>query len=142
MKSVYLSLFCGLLGIPLMGVAIPPQVNGQAEISNGKLVNALRLLNTQEYEYQHERGRFATLQEMLSFLRTKDILSKAPIDLENPKPYELVITTSPDGMHYQITLKPTADPNGKNAVCRTAAFSDDSGLIYLGSVIGCESPTQ
>ncbi len=60
MKSVYLSLFCGLLGIPLMGVVIPPQVSGQAEIPNGKLVNALRLLNTQEYGYQHERGRFAT----------------------------------------------------------------------------------
>jgi len=142
MKRIYLALFCGFLEMILMGAAIPSQANGQADISNANLVNALRLLNTQEYTYQHDKGRFATQQEMLGFLRTKGILSKSPIDLENPKPYELTITTSPDGKHYQITLKRSADPNDKNAVCTTAAFSDDSGLIYLGTVIGCESPTR
>jgi len=142
MKRIYLALFCGFLEMILMGGAIPSQANGQADSSNANLVSALRLLNTQEYTYQHDKGRFATQQEMLSFLRTKGILSKSPIDLENPKPYELTITTSPDGKHYQITLKRSADPDDKNAACRTAAFSDDSGLIYLGTVIGCESPTR
>ena len=120
----------------LVGAGASSQVNGQREVSNEKLVNAIRLLNTQEYTYRHENGRFATLQEMLSFLRTKGILSKLPIDIENPKPYELAITKSPDAKHYRITLKRLANPNDKNAACRTAAFSDDSGLIYLGSVIG------
>jgi len=83
-----------------MGAAIPPQVNGQAEISNGNLVTALRLLNTQEYNYRDESGRFAALHEMLGFLRTKGCLSKSAMDLENPKPYELTITSSPDGLHY------------------------------------------
>jgi hypothetical protein len=140
MKRIYVALFCGFLGILLMGAAIPPQVNGQAEaeIPNGNLVTALRLLNTQEYNYRYESGRFAALQEMLGFLRTKGCLSKSPIDLENPKPYELTITTSPDVQHYQIALR----PNDEKAACKTAAFSDDSGLIYLGSVIGCESPTR
>jgi hypothetical protein len=142
MKRNYVALFCGLLGILPMVAAIPSQINGQAEISNGNLVQALRLLNTEEYQYRHESGRFASLQEMLNFLRTKSLLSKSPIDLENPKPYELTITTSPDGLHYQIGLKRPADPSDEKAACRTAAFSDESGLIYLGSVIGCESPTR
>ena len=77
MKRIYLALFCGFLGMILMGAAIPSQVNGQVEISNANLVTALRLLNTQEYTYQHDNGRFATQQEMLSFLRTKGILSKS-----------------------------------------------------------------
>lgn len=139
MKKVSRPLFWGLLGVLLMGAGIPSQVNGQTEISNGKLATALRLLNTQEYNYQHERGRFATLPEMLGFLRAKDILSKSPIDLENPKPYELAITTSPDGKHYQITLRPM---NDKSAGCRTAAFSDDVGVIFLGSALGCEASTR
>ena len=134
MKRIYLALICGFLGMTLIGAAIPPQVHGQAEISKINLVNALRLLNTQEYTYQHDNGRFATQQEMLNFLRTKRILSQSPIDLENPKPYELTITTSPDGKHYQITLKRLADSNDKNAACSHAAFSDDGGLIILAQL--------
>jgi hypothetical protein len=75
-------------------------------------------------------------------MRTETILSKAPIDLENPQPYELTVTTSPDGMHYQITLKPQYDPNDKSAWCKTAAFSDDGGLIFLGSALDCGAPTR
>jgi hypothetical protein len=94
MKRIYVALFCGFIGILLMGAAIPPKVNGQAEaeIFNGNLVAALRLLNTQEYNYRDESGRFAALQE--------------------------------------------------KAACKTAAFSDDNGLIYLGYVMDCRSPTR
>lgn len=138
MKRNFLALICGLLGILVTAVVIPLRVNGQAEIPAGKLVNALRLLNTQEYSYRNETGRFATREEMLTFLRKKDSLSQSPIDLENPKPYELAIATSPDGMHYQITLKRTSDMNDKSTWCKTAAFSDDAGVIFLGSAIGCD----
>ena len=172
MKRSSLALLCGLLAILVTAAAIPPLVNGQAEIPTEKLVNALRLLNTQEYLYRHETGRFASRDELLTFLRTKGLLSQSPtdlakpkarfvsrqemstslqtnkplrdspIDLENPKPYELRITTSLDGMHYQITLKRPSDMNDKNSWCRTAAFSDDAGLIFLGSVIDCEASAR
>ena len=78
---------------------------------------------------------------MLTFLRKKDILSRSAIDLENPKPYELAIATSPDGMHYQITLKRSSDMNDKSTWCRTAAFSDDAGVIFLGAAIDCKIST-
>ena len=172
MKRICLALLCGLLGILVTAVAIPSQVTGQAEIPTEKLVNALRLLNTEEYSYRHETGRFASRDELLTFLRTKGLLSQSPtdlakpkarfvfreemstslptnkplsdspIDLENPKPYELRVTTSSDGMHYQITLKRLSDMNDKNSWCRTAAFSDDAGLIFLGSVIDCEASAR
>ncbi len=141
MKRTCLALLCGLLGILATGRAIPSQANGQAE-STAKLVNTLRLLNTQEYVYQNEIGRFAALEEMLTFLRTKGNLTRSPIDLENPKPYELSVTTSPDGKHYQISLKMTYDENDKRTSCRTAAFSDDAGVIFLGMGLGCEQPTR
>src|ERR1700747_3154423 len=127
MRKVSLILSCGLLGMLMVATAIPPRVSGQAEISNKNLVNALRLLNTEEYSYQHEAGRFADREEMLNYLRKKGALTRSPIDLENPKPYELAVTTSPDGKHYQITLKRPSDMSDKSTWCGTAAFSDDAG---------------
>jgi hypothetical protein len=124
------------------GSAIPSQVSGPDEVSNTKLVNALRLLNTQEYVYRQEIGRFASREEMLTFLRTKGILSRSPIDLENPQPYELVVTSSPDGMHYQIMLKRPSDMNDKSTWCKTAAFSDDAGVIFLGSALDCAASAR
>jgi len=57
MKRVSLAMFSGLLVILVMGVAIFPQANGQTEIGAGKLVGALRTLNTFEYVYRDENGR-------------------------------------------------------------------------------------
>jgi len=121
--------------------AIPPQ-DAQTEIPTAKLVTTLRLLTTEEYQYQNENGRFATLEEMLNFLRKEGCLAKAPIDLENPKPYELTITTSVDGKHYQITLKRPSEMNDESTWCKTAAFSDDRGVIFLGAALDCEAPTR
>ncbi|SRR6266436_2712338 len=142
MKRVSLGLFRGLLGILVTVVAIPRPLNGQTDVPKEKLVAVLRILNTAGYSYRQDAGRFANLQEMLTFLRKKGTLSRSPIDLENPKPYELAITTSQDGMHYQITLKMTYDGNDKSTWCRTAAFSDDAGVIFLGTGLGCEQPTR
>jgi len=129
------------LGILMMAGASSPRVNGEAEISTEKLVNTIRLLNTQEYKYRDEAGRFATREELLTFLRKKNLLSNSPIDLESRKLYELAIGTSPDGMHYQITLKRPSDMNDKGTWCKTAAFSDDAGVIFLGAAIGCKTST-
>jgi len=140
MKRIGLILFAFLLGLVLLdGEAVPRQVSGQPEIPTEKLVNALRLLNTHEYSYIHENHRFADRDQILAFLRQKGMLSKSPIDLENLKPYELAITTTSDGMHYQITLQRPSDMTDKSTWCRTATFSDDRGVIFLGQAIDCEA---
>jgi hypothetical protein len=132
-------LLCGLVGISLAVPAIPHQSAGQSEVSAGKLVNTLRLLNTEEYSYKQQNHRFATLTELLSFLRQQGSLSKSPLDLENPNPYELAITTSSEGNHYQIILQRPSNVNDKTTWCKTAAFTDDRGVIFLGLAIGCET---
>ena len=139
MKRITLLLFCGLMGIVLAEVAVPRQVSGTPEIPTEKLLAAMRLINTLEYSYRFENGRFAAREEMLTFLRQKGFLSKAPIDLENPQPYALEITTSPDGLHYQITLQRPSVMDDKGTWCKTAAFSDDRGVIFLGLAIDCEA---
>jgi hypothetical protein len=68
--------------------------------------------------------------------------AKSPINLEDKKQYELLMTLSGDGKHYQIALKPAFDMHDKKSWCTRAAFSDDGGLIFLGSAIDCEGPTE
>jgi hypothetical protein len=139
MKKISLMFVCILLGVVLLGEANARQASGQPEITTGKLVNALRLLNTHEYSYKNENSRFADRDQMLSYLRQKELLSRSQIDLENPKPYELAITVSSDGMHYQIALQRPSDMNDKSNWCKTAAFSDEKGVIFLGQAIDCEA---
>jgi len=81
----------------------------------------------------------AAREALLAFLEKKGTLSKSSIDLENPAPYALAITTASDGMHYQITLQRPSEMNDKNTWCKTAAFSDDLGVIFLGQAIDCEA---
>ena len=142
MKRVSFAMFYGLLVVLLMGVAIFAQVNGQNEIATEKLVVTLRLLNTSEYSYRGEHGRFANREELLAFLRQYGYKRNAVIDLESPKPYELAITTSKDGEHYQITLKRTSDMNDESTWCKTAAFSDDAGVIFLGAALDCDASAK
>ena len=59
MKKINLMFVCILLGVVLHGEAKARQASGQPEITTGKLVNALRLLNTHEYSYKNENSRFA-----------------------------------------------------------------------------------
>lgn len=132
MKRIVLVLLCGLLGTVLTGETIPRQVNGQPEISTEKLVVALRVLNTEEVSYLTENGRFADRDQMLAYLRHQGYRSNKTIDFENPQPYELTITTSWDGQHNQITLQRSFDEKEKGTWCKTAVFSDDKGVIFLG----------
>jgi hypothetical protein len=145
MRRIVFVFSCGLLAVALSGRAVPRQPNGQSEIpADKKLVIALRALGTEQYNYLDRNHRFADREQMLSYLREQQpgLLRKLPIDLEDQSSYELAITTSTDGQHYQTTLQRIAAPDDKTAACQNAAFSDDNGLIYLGRVIGCDPATQ
>ena len=137
-RGSLLALACGLVGLAT-GLLARPLTQGRTEISTEKVVNALRLLNTEEYSYRDANGRFAARDEMLTFLRKEGSLGRSPIDLENPSPYGLAITTTPDGTHYQISIQRPPDMKDKSTWCKTAAFSDDEGLIYLGKALDCEA---
>jgi hypothetical protein len=45
----------------------------------------------------------------------------------------LTVIVSHDGKSYQLSLRNLGDKR-----CRFSLFSDESGLIYQGNVIGCE----
>lgn len=106
-------------------------------LAGAQMVAAMRLINTEEYSYQHEKGRFADRAELLSYLKEKNLLSKAPIDLEKGKPYEFMLVASADGSHYQVSIKPAYDEKVQSTSCQPAVFSDDAALIFRGAFLGC-----
>jgi hypothetical protein len=54
------------------------------------------------------------------------------------QPYQLTVTTSLDGAHYQISLKPLLDDGNKEGRCDKALFTDERGLLFLGEGLDCE----
>src|SRR5690242_14031572 len=86
-----------VLAVSLVGSATQkPAVGGGPEIPTAKLVTTMRLLNTEQVNYQDENHRFASHNELIAFLRQTHCLGKSPLDLENPAPYQVQITTNPD----------------------------------------------
>jgi len=127
-----------VLALCLTGSATPKQENvGEPEVPTAKLASTMRFLGTSEVSYRGENGRFASRAELLVFFRQRNLLSKSPLDLENPEPYQVQITTDTDGTHYKISIKRTVDSGDKSTWCHTAVFEDDTGVIYLGQAIGC-----
>ena len=91
-----------VLALCLTGSATQQQeVGGESEIPTAKLVNTMRILNTEEVVYSSTNHRFASQEELLAFLRQKNVLGKSPLDLDNPAPYQVQITTNPDATHFQ-----------------------------------------
>lgn len=137
-----------VLALCLTGSAAQQQeVGGEPGIPAAKLVNALRFLNTVEVRYRGENNRFAKQAELLTFVRGKNLypalerfVGQSPLDLENPAPYHIQITTDPDAAHFQISIGP--DFSDKSAACLPAVFSDDRGVIFLGQAMGCRAAPQ
>lgn len=127
-----------VLALCLTGSATQTQeTTSPAALPTAKLVTTMRLLNTEQMNYRNKNHRFANQDELVTFLRESNMLGKSPLNLENPAPYQVQVTTDPNATHYQITIQRPADVNDKATWCSTAAFSDDSGVIYLGQAIDC-----
>ncbi len=128
-----------VLAVCLSGSATQTQETGiEAGLPTAKLVTTMRVLNTAQVSYEAENHRYASQDQLVAYLRQKNWLGKSPLNLENPAPYQVQVTTDPSATHYQITIQWPADPNDKSTwVCRTAVFSDDGGVIYLGQAIDC-----
>jgi hypothetical protein len=113
----------------------------EKEISPEKLVNLMRSVNTLQAEFKDAYHKFATTDELLAAAKTQKLNRVLVFATElTPSvmfPYTLQVTPSEDGAHYQATIKRPTEMHNKATWCKTAVFSDDSGLIYLGQNIGC-----
>lgn len=101
-------------------------------------VNALRVLNTAEVNHKMKFGRFAAVEEFdaseVDRIRARSFAAAPAMDLraggDAVAGFELRIVVAPDGRHYGISLK-------EKKTCGVAAFTDDVGVIFLATALGC-----
>jgi hypothetical protein len=138
LAAVVLGLIC-LVGLVqrLKGSANEP-----TQASRSQLVNTARLINAAEAKYHADNGNFASWSELhnsAAFAGAKGMMDKAgmslPADLGSGPEIasDLTLKLVVEGnSQYEFRLTDESDQS-----CHFSAFSDEKGLIFEGSVIGC-----
>jgi hypothetical protein len=103
-------------------------------------VNVVRLINTAEAGYKDGHDVFASWDELYrsNAITAQERSGAIGISLasgpEVVPGWVLTLIVSHDGKAYQLSLRNLPDKQ-----CRFSLFSDQSGLIYQGNVVGCEA---
>jgi hypothetical protein len=127
----------------LIAVVASAQTGGSLPAPERSLsVNVMRMLNTAQMNYYGDAKHFATWDELRPLIaKWKAEGNKAwaaSLTLVNtesnddPFPgWKLRVMVSPDGKHYSLSLR-------NNEYCDVNTFSDEVGVIYTGTALGCE----
>lgn len=110
-------------------------------VRDSRLIGAhvVRLINAVELDYRQAHSSFADWNELYQSgaIAAAETRSEATGLAFGPGPevipgWSLAIVVSRDGKSYQLSLR-----NVDDTQCRFSFFSDPSGIIYQGNVIGC-----
>ena len=106
-------------------------------------VNTLRLINTAELNEQHAHGKFVSFSQLATNGTLQTTAKYLPqfgnvyslLNLQNQG--ELIpgfateVVVSSDGSIYKLSFV-------EKAKCGAALFTDQNGIIYRGSALGCD----
>lgn len=103
-------------------------------------VSLVRFLNTSEADFKAKEGKYADWEELSNsayFIARKGTWAQSEGVTISSGPeiipgWRLSLVRSADGASYQLMLQNAGDKE-----CMFSFFSDQSGLIYEGQVIGC-----
>jgi hypothetical protein len=98
----------------------------------------LRTLTTLEYNYREQYGRFGDREQILTYFRESGATQGTMDKFEHLQSFQLSVTVSSDGAHYQISLTPLLDDANRAGWCDRAGFADERGVIFLGAGLNCE----
>jgi hypothetical protein len=135
-----------MVALVILSVAARPQKpqsrssNSATLTSREKAIEVVRVINTAEYDYRTDHGRFGSWNEVYA--------SGAVTNLEQNWPkmndlsiasgsevipgFRLTLLVAEDGAAYSLSLH---EMQGHG--CGLSVFSDQSGLIYQGTIIDC-----
>jgi hypothetical protein len=126
----------------LLGLIFAPVGNTQEQDKTeqvSKHLGMLRTLNTLEVGYRKQYGHFGDREQILTYLRASGAIPIQGIEpFEHLQSFQLSVTVSSDGVHYQASLTPLLDDANKAGWCDKAGFIDDRAVIFLGTSLGCE----
>jgi hypothetical protein len=134
MRTLALTLATALLLVP----AVSAQ---QQTVTPDKLVAWMRTVNTLEAEYNAANHKYADTGELLAFAKAGKtgtaVMAQTELSPSTMGAYSLQVITSTDGKKYAATIRALPDTHKQDTWCKTAAFSDQAGLISLGQNIQC-----
>ncbi len=122
---VFVSAFC----IP----ALSKRQEAGSALSTRQALALIRTTNSTEHTIKLKTSSFASLEEVIKLSRLDGDLVLNDSSSAKVKDYRLAIVASPDGQHYQVSLRPVSG-------CAPAFFSDEAGVIYQGNGLGCPAP--
>jgi hypothetical protein len=109
-------------------------------LAHAQVVDAVRTINTAEYEYRRDHGSFAVWPDLYTsgtvekVQKEVDQWAALPIAAGSQviPGYMMNLLVSRDANSYSVSLHEA----GSND-CGFSVFSDESGLIYEGTVVDC-----
>ena len=127
-------------GNPSRTPAVRPIAVERVQDSHMLGVSLVRFLNNSEADYKAKEGKFADWEELANsayFQARKGVWAQTEGVAIGSGPeiipgWRLSLVRSADGASYQLMLQSVGDK-----VCMFSFFSNQSGLIYEGQVIGC-----
>jgi len=128
----------------VLSVALSSSLDSATEkepLSKSQALEIVRALNTAELDILLKTKNYAPLDSVVKGLREKPAGLAEFVDNSSNsssgkiRDYQVSIITSSDGKHYKLALTPLED----SPACAVAFFSDESGVIYLGTAIDCKN---
>lgn len=109
-------------------------------LDHARVVDVVRIINTAEYEYRRDHGSFAVWPDLYTsgavegVQKEVDQWAALPISAGSQviPGYMMSLLVSRDAGSYSVSLH---EAGGND--CGFSVFSDESGLIYEGTVVDC-----
>ncbi|HKT11180.1 MAG TPA: hypothetical protein VJW77_05075 [Terriglobia bacterium] len=126
-----------------IGIALAAAAQSRtSDLSEAQAVELIRLTNTTETDIFMRTHQYAPMDSLLDhkFMKGFGIQADQPgLTSATYRNYSLLVTLSPDYMHYVAELIPRQDSVATaNEACATAVFSNEKGVIYTGRALGCD----
>jgi hypothetical protein len=133
----FLVLLFGLLGSIVATIARPHPQEKADELTEPEALGLMRTINTfQVAPFQGPRHQYVSLEELVAQRHEKahELLLSTVLLKDSStgtlKNYTVSIVVSTDGQHYVLEMLSSSS-------CGLALFSNESGIIYTGTGLGC-----
>jgi type II secretory pathway pseudopilin PulG len=135
MKNRFLLIPALTVAAAIAVVAFPRFQNSQSRLSSKDALALVRSLNSRQATFKLSHSTYGSLQDvvMLGHLDKSFSITSGDSSSATVNDYRVSIVVSSDGLHYQLSMHPDSG-------CGASFFTNESGVIYQGSALGCPMP--
>ena len=131
LRSLTILVFVSALCIP----ALSERQEAGNTFSTKQALALIRATNSTEHTIRFKTSSFGSLEEVIKLDQLDRDFGVVLNDSSSAtvKDYRLAVVVASDGQHYQVSVRPGSG-------CAPGFFSNESGVIYQGTALGCPTP--